>query len=109
MKSADFILIQVNQHDKYFEVARLRPYFKNGNVDEGFDEERGFYCHGIAQNNHELLEFSLHLGQTENDIRQKHVLLYYPVCSIGDFDRDILLIPTDEDFSYYNDCEGIGI
>lgn len=76
MNAADFILIQVNPDDKYYELARIRPYFDD---DYEWDKERGWYCEGFSQNNGSIGEFSLHLGHTESDIREKFIFIGYPV------------------------------
>ena len=72
MKAADFILIQVNEGDAFYELARVRPYLTE-------EEELGYYCDGFGQNNGMIYEFSLHLGKDETDIKHKFVNLGYPV------------------------------
>jgi hypothetical protein len=70
MKAADFILIQVEETDKYYELARVRPYE---------DTPDYFYCQGFAQNNGSFYEFNLDLGQKLEDVKFNHILLGYPV------------------------------
>lgn len=76
MNSADFILIQVNAKDEFYELARIRPYLKE---DMRWDKELGWFCEGFAQNNGKFYEFSLHLGNNESDIKYKFINLGYPV------------------------------
>jgi hypothetical protein len=76
MEAADFILIQVHKEDKFFELARIRPYMTAA----GCDDFRGFFCEGFAQNNGKIYEFSLHLGRTEAEIpqEQEYIIIGYP-------------------------------
>lgn len=76
MNAAEFILIQVFETDEFYELARIRPYF---NENDKWDEERGWYCEGFGQHNNFVYEFSLHLGKTESDIKQKFINLGFPV------------------------------
>ena len=76
MKAADFILIQVDEKDEFYELARVRPYFNDNNE---WDKERGWFCEGFGQNNGSFYEFSLHLGKDENDVKRKFMNLGYPV------------------------------
>ena len=69
MNSSQFILIQVNPNDKFYELARIRRYV---------DYSKGYYCDGFAQNNGDISEFSLHLGRTESEIKRKFIILGYP-------------------------------
>lgn len=93
MKAADFILIQVNEGDAFYELARVRPYLTE---DGDWDEELGYYCEGFGQNNGKIYEFSLHLGKDETDIKHKFVSLGYPV---ENFNREKLKV----------DCKKISI
>jgi len=68
MKASDFVLIQVNKNDEFYELGRLRPY-KDG----------GFYCDGFAQNNGRFYEFSLHIGKENDIIPYKLINIGYPV------------------------------
>ena len=76
MKAADFILIQVNEKDSFYELARVRPYLTE---DDDWDEGLWYYCDGFGQNNGKIYEFSLHLGKDETEIKHKFVNLGYPV------------------------------
>ena len=76
MKAADFILIQVDKKDEFYELARVRPYFNENNE---WDKERGWFCEGFGQNNGRFYEFSLHLGKEESDVKHKFINLGYPV------------------------------
>lgn len=76
MKAADFILIQVDKKDEFYELARVRPYFRDN---EKWDEERGWFCEGFGQNNGRFYEFSLHLGREEDDIAHKFINLGCPI------------------------------
>lgn len=69
--AAQFLLIQVDERDKYYEVARARPYLD--------DRNKGWYCEGFAQNNGSIYEFSLHLGAKEEDIRHKYIFIGWPI------------------------------
>lgn len=80
MKAADFILIQVNEGDAFYELARVRPYLTE---DDDWGEELGYYCNGFGQNNGRIYEFSLHLGKDEAYIKHKFVNLGYPVENIN--------------------------
>lgn len=86
MEAADFILIQVNEWDSFYELARVRPYLTE---DGNWDEERGYYCDGFGQNNGKIYEFSLHLGKDETGIKHKFVNLGYPV---ENFNREKLKV-----------------
>jgi len=79
MKVSDFILIQVNHKDKFYELARVRPYLTKNNQ---WDLSRGFYCDGFGQNNGSFYEFSLHLGKEESDIKNKFILIGHPVTKL---------------------------
>lgn len=76
MKASDFILIQVDKNDEFYELARIRPYFDEN---DEWDSECGWYCEGFGQNNGSFYEFSLHLGNNENDVKHKFINLGYPV------------------------------
>jgi hypothetical protein len=76
MKEADFILIQVDEKDEFYELARIRPYFNENNE---WNKELGLFCEGFSQNNGSFYEFSLHLGKCESDIKHKFINLGYPV------------------------------
>lgn len=75
MKGTDFILIQVDEKDEFYELAKIKPYFKDCEP----DLDRGYYCKGLAQNNTHIYEFILHLGKTETQIKQKFQKISYPV------------------------------
>lgn len=76
MNAADFILIQVNEKDEFYELARVRSYF---NEKGEWDKERGLFCEGLGQDNGSFYEFSLHLGQNESDVKHKFINLGYPI------------------------------
>ena len=76
MNASDFILIQVDEKDEFYELARVRPYF---NEKGEWDKERGWFCEGFGQNNGSFYEFSLHLGQDESDVKHKFINLGYPI------------------------------
>jgi hypothetical protein len=77
MKAADFILIQVNQDDRFYELARVRPYTAEAESKDAafWAKKQGFYCEGIAQNNGNIYEFSLHLGNSDLEIKHKFINL----------------------------------
>lgn len=79
MRESDFILIQVNPEDKYYELARVRPYFDEHNKGADWVDNLGWYCDGFGQNNGKFYEFSIHLGTREKDITHKFINLGYPV------------------------------
>ena len=76
MDAADFILVQVNDNDEFYELARVRPY---RDKNEKWDKKLGFFCEGFAQNNGSFYEFDIHLGRKERDIKYKFINLGYPV------------------------------
>ncbi len=76
MKTDDFLLIQVDSKDKFYELARVRHYLNKNNE---WDKKRGYFCEGFAQNNGNFYEFSLHLGKKENKVKHKFVNLGYPI------------------------------
>lgn len=76
IKPAHFVLIQASTDHKYYEIARVRPYWDDKK--DGWDSVRGYYCEGFAQKNGELYEFSLHLGPDGSESRHKYINLGYP-------------------------------
>lgn len=76
MNAADFILIQVDKKDEFYELARVRPYLNENNE---WDKELGWFCQGFGQNNGSFYEFSLHLGKEKSDVKHKFINLGYPV------------------------------
>lgn len=75
MNVADFILIQINKEDEYYELARIRPYLT---LEGDWDKNKGYYYDGFGQNNRSYYEFSLHLGKCEDDIKYKFKKIDYP-------------------------------
>lgn len=80
MKEGDFILIQVNPEDKFYELARIEPHFY---VDGEPDESRAYFCKGLAQNNGEFYPFAVDLGRDLNKLSRRFIYLGYPVSNFN--------------------------